>query len=277
MRDVPPEAGARLRGMPATQESVHAPTGVLMRIFVTMLGFNRPEMIRGALENFEATTTDAEHRRCVKTLFYCGYPFPEDNRDELHRLAVEFGWWVTDIPNEGVMANHNRAIHDYCHMRTGDFYVTFDPDVRMQEKGWLSAMVEALGSDPNAMFCCAARRFHNDSWCEEQHGRSIHQLPSGLRIARYRHLIAWSMGMWKGEWLAARPRDFKADAPHYGYAEHADYARLCDQRKTWVSLVDFYDDHQGAEPLYTKWKAESAAHRTKLSFHDWLAATSSRA
>lgn len=251
-----------------------------MRIFAVCLGFNTPEMVRGALENFEATTTDEEHRRLVKTLFWCGYPLPdvESNRRELHALAAEYGWWVTDIPNRGVMENHNVAIHDYCHLVPGDFYICFDPDVRMQQTGWVSAMVDALRSDANAVFCCAARPYHDEDWCAKAHGRTVSAIrrpmpsaPAGdLRIARYRELIAWSMGMWKGEWLAARPRYFKASHPHYGYAEHADIALMKKHRKTWLSLVDYYDHHVGSDVQYTAWKVECAGGKTKAPFDQWL-------
>lgn len=243
-----------------------------MRIFATCLGFNTPEMIRGALENFEATTTDVEHRRLVKTLFLCQFPFPtpEKNRHALLDIGAEFGWWTTEIPNEGGLANHNRVIHEYYRMRPGDLYICFDPDVRMQQTGWVSAMAEALASDPSAVFCCAARPFHDEEWCVRQHGRSISVLPSGLRVARYRQLIAWSTGIWKGEWLAARPRDFKAANQWYGYFEHADLALMNAKGKTWLQVPDYYDHHQGADADYTKWKIESARGETKVSFEEWL-------
>jgi hypothetical protein len=250
-----------------------------MRIFVTMLGFNRPDMIRGAMENLEETTTDAEHRRLVKTVFYCGYPLPdpEANRQAVHRLAEEFGWWYADIPNEGVMGNHNRAIHEYCHMAPGDFYVTFDPDVRMRNKGWVTAMVAALRSDESTVFCCAARGFHDEQWCVDAHGRHITTIRAddvdpvkGLRVARYRCLLAWSMGMWKGEWLASRPRNFAAENQWYGYSEHADLHRMEDKKKRWCQVSDFYDDHLGADALYSEWKQLSAAHKIRQSFESWL-------
>ncbi len=244
-----------------------------MRIFITMLGYNRADMVKGALENLEATTTDEEHRRLVKTIFLCQYPLPtvEQNRTDLNKLAADYGWWRAEIPNEGVMGNHNRAIHEYCHMSPGDFYVTFDPDVRMQEKGWISAMVQALNSDPSAMFVCASRPFHDMEWCAKQHGRTISTLPSGLRISRYNNLLAWSMGMWKAEYLINRPRDFKQMNAYYGYSEHADADRLRATGKTWMQLTDFYDHHLCAiDPNYTEWKKVSASGATNKPFDQWL-------
>ena len=243
-----------------------------MRIFVTMLGYNRAEVVHGAMENLEATTTDSEHRRLIKTLFLCQYPIPsvEENRAELLKIGAEFGFWTTEIQNEGGLENHNKAIHDYYRMLPGDYYICFDPDVRMQEKGWISAMVEALESDRDTVFVCASRHFHNDEWCYKHHGRTIHTLPSGLRISRYNQLLAWSMGMWKGEWLAKRPRDFKAACKWYGYFEHADIALMNKHGKTWCETTDFYDNHIAAEELYTEWKVASAGHHTKVSFNEWL-------
>lgn len=253
-----------------------------MRVFVTMLGYNRPEMIRDAMVNLEETTTDAEHRSIVKALFPCEYPIPdaEANRQELHRLAREFGWVFKDIPNEGVMGNHNQVIHEFAHMGKDDFYVTFDPDVRMQQRGWISAMVAALRSDEQTVFCCAARPFHNEQWCVEQHGRTLSEvvvpdlrdsaLDVKYRVARYQHLLAWSVGMWKGEWLASRARHFTADNPWYGYAEHADLRRMEDYGKKWCQVPDFYDHHLGAEPLYTEWKLLSAQKKVSAPFDAWL-------
>lgn len=243
-----------------------------MRIFLTCLGHNSAEMVQGALENLEETTSDHEHRRLVKTLFLCQYPLPSENenRQALLELGAKFGWWTTEIPNFGVMENHNKAIHDFYRMRPGDFYVCFDPDVRMQQKGWISAMVEALESEREAVFCAAALPFHDEEWCYNGHGRTVSTLPTGLRISRYKALVAWSMGMWKGEWLAARPRDFKAAHPVYGWTEHADLALMEKHGKTWLSTTDYYDHHKGADPIYCEWKIACAQGKTNLKFGDWL-------
>lgn len=240
-----------------------------MRVFITCLGYNKPAMIRGALENFEETTTDLEHRRCVKTLFNPG--FPENSEAELKDLAAEFGWWFTNIPNEGVMGNHNRVIHDYCHMQKGDFYVCWDPDVRMQQKGWLSAAVEVLNAHEDVVFVCPALPFHNEEWCYTQHGRTLHELPSKTKFAKYTHLLAWSTGVWKGEWLAKRPRDFKAAHPVYGWTEHADIDLMNKHGKKWLSLVDFYDHHLGSDPVYCEWKIACAKGETLETYNLWLA------
>lgn len=245
-----------------------------MRIFITMLGYNRPEVIRGAMEQLEATTTDAEHRRLVKTVFNVQYPLGgvDQNREATIKLAREFGWWHAEIPNLGVMANHNTALHDYCHIEDGDFYVTYDPDVRMQKKGWISAMMEALNSDPSAMFCCSALGFHKDDWMQKPpYNRKIQVLPSGLRIARYNCLIAWASGMWKGEFLKTRPRHFGIKGCYYGESEGGDARRLAEHKKTWLSVADYVDDHLGAiDPEYTEWKQLWAHGKILLPFDQWL-------
>lgn len=246
-----------------------------MRVFIVMLGYNRADCVRAAMENLEATTTDEEHRRLVKTVFLCQYPLPSvsQNREEIIKLAAEFGWWHAEIPNGGVMENHNQAIHDYCHMQPGDFYVVFDPDVRMQQKGWITAMIDALRSEDRAVFCAAAREFHHHDWMQKApYNRKVHTLPSGVRVSKFDTLVAWSMGMWKGEWLAARPRDFKMAHKFYGYAEHADLALMEKHGKTWNSVTDYLDHHQGSpDELYTQWKLASAQGATSADFNSWLA------
>lgn len=239
-----------------------------MRHFITMLGFNTPAMIRGALENFEATTTDQEHRRCVKTLFNPGYP--GNSEQTLKNLASEFGWWFANIPNKGVMENHNVAIHEYCHMEAGDTYSCFDPDVRWQQKGWLTAAEEILNAFEDVVFVCAAREFYDEKWLIDSHVRKLHELPSGTRYATFQQLVAWSTGVWKGEWLAKRPRHFKAAHPYYGWCEHADVDYMGKHRKRWLSLVDHYDHHLGAEPIYCEWKIACAKGETNLDFQTWL-------
>ncbi len=233
-----------------------------------MLGYNSPEMIEGAMKNFEETVFPSHN--IIKTLFSCGYPL--GNRLRERELAAQHGYHNPDIPNEGVMGNWNRVIHEHFLMHQGDMLVTFDPDVRMQQKGWLDAMVESLNEQPDAMFCCAARPYHDEEWCIKQHGRTIHHTSrTGIRFAKYRELIAWSMGMWKAEFLITRPRNFAQANKYYGYSEHADYARLIEHKKTWISLVDFYDHHQGAtDPQYTQWKLESAQGKTNKPFDVWL-------
>lgn len=240
-----------------------------MRVFITLLGFNTSEMVREAAINLEETTLPEEQKFLIKTIFDPGYP--GNDPKVLKQIAVDHGWWHTPIPNESVMGNHNRVIHDFYRMQEGDFYVCFDPDVRMQGRGWVSAMVQALKSDPTAVFCAASRTYHNEKWCSDQHGRTITQLPSGLRISRYRELIAWSTGMWKGEWLAARPRNFKGDNAVYGFTEHADLRLMKEHKKTWLAVTDFYDDHKWSpDPRYIAWKKESADGKTSARFEEWV-------
>ncbi len=244
-----------------------------MRVFVGMLGYNRPDVIEGAMQNFEETVTPDHH--IIKTLFSCGYPLPDaaQNRIKERELAAKYGWWNPNIPNEGVMGNWNRAIHEHFYMHPGDFLVTFDPDVRMRNKGWLPAMVDALQCDSTAMFACAARSFHNEEQFQKPpYNRKVVCHPENyLRIAHWDCLIAWSMGMWKADFLITRPRDFAQSGKFYGYSEHADYDRLVANKKTWISLADFYDDHlEAPDKEYLKWKHESAAKTTELSFDQWL-------
>ena len=245
-----------------------------MRIFVTMVGYNRHDVVRDAMQSLEDTTTDAEHRRLVKTVFLCQYPIPsvDVNRAKIIEAAKEFGWWYAEIQNQGVMANHNTALHDYCHIDDGDFYITYDPDVRFKKVGWISAMVEALQSDPTAMFCSSALDFHHHDWMQKKpYSRKVTTLPSGLKISRFDCLISWASGMWRGDFLKTRPRDFAQLGKYYGWSEHADYDRLLEHKKTWLSVTDFVDYHLGApDAEYTAWKICSARKETELSFNEWL-------
>jgi hypothetical protein len=244
----------------------------MSRIFVGMLGYNHHLSVEAGMKNFEEMV-DPSHN-IIKTLFTCGYPLPssDENRLRLRELACKYGWWNPHIPNEGVMGNWNRAIHEHFHMENGDFLVTFDPDVRMRNKGWLPAMVEALRSDSQAMFCCASRGFHDEPLYKiPPYARTISILPSGVRVARWGCLVAWSMGVWKADFLITRPRNFSQSGKFYGYSEHADYERLVQHAKTWISVADYYDDHASAtDPDYTQWKIESAAVRTDKEFSVWL-------
>lgn len=244
-----------------------------MRIFITTLGYNRAEMVRGCFENLNQMTLLSEQDKLVKTLCVLGYPLPspEENRVELLAIAERFGFSVVEFPNVGVMQNWNTVIHDHLKMETGDYLVTWDPDVRMQQPGFLSAMIDALERDPDNVFVCAARPYHDEEWCIKQHGREVITLPSGTRVGIYRDLIAWSTGMFKAEFLNTRPRDFKATGEVYGWTEHADVRRMKLLKKKWVSLVDYYDHHLGAmDESYTKWKVESAQTKTTDTFDVWL-------
>lgn len=241
-------------------------------IYVTMLGYNSAEMVEGAMKNFDETVEMRQD--IVKSLFLLGYPLPskEENKKLLLALADKYGWVTHEIPNVSVMENWNVAIHEVHKLREGDYLCCFDADVRMQQRGWLPAMVEVLEANPRAVFVCAARPFHDEAWCVNQHGRQIHVLPSGTRFATYRELIAWSTGLWKGDWLSLRPRDFAAAHPVYGWAEMADLERMAKYGKGWVSMVDHLDDHQSdkCDPLYTEWKRACAENRTQDKFDDWL-------
>ena len=248
-----------------------------MRVHAVMLGFNTPEVIEEAMENFEATTSDYEHRRLVKTLFILSYPrgdVAENNRRTVE-IGAKHGWWTTFLENKGVMPNWNTVIHDYLHLRQGDFLVTFDPDVRMQKAGWISAMLEVMAYDPKIAFVCAAHESVVNPAIPTERGRRIETLPSGLRIGRYRSLIAWSMGMWRGEVLASRPRDFsaKSNTQHYGYVEHADFDRIRDMGLTWVELPDYVDTHapRWNDPLYAEWKNACGRKEMSLSFEQFVA------
>jgi len=239
------------------------------RYFVFTLGFNKAEMIEGALQNFEETTTAEENRHVIKTLINPWFPGTE--REALCSLAGKYGWWgPVDVPNISIMENWNTCIHDLAHMRKGDYLFCFDPDVRMGKVGWISAMVEALDSDDSAVFCSAGMDFHTQDWFVKDYQQKITVLPSGVRVARYGQLIAWSSGAWKGDWLAARPRDFKAPNKVYGYLEHADLALMKKHGKTWVSVPDYIDYHKGSDPVYSQWKIESAQHKTDIHYAQWL-------
>ncbi len=243
-----------------------------MRIFVGMLGYNRPDIIEGGLKNFEDTVAPDHH--IIKTLFSCGYPLPNPqlNRIKERELAAQYGWWNPTIENRGVMQNWNVAIHDHFHMHQGDFLVTFDPDVRMARKGWLPSMVEALQSDEDAMFCCSALDFHNHDWMQRPpYNRRVTVLASGLRVSRFDCLIAWASGMWKADFLITRPRDFGMKGCWYGESEGSDAKRLAQHGKTWLSVTDFVDNHLGApDQEYLDWKKESAHGTTVKSFDVWL-------
>lgn len=241
-----------------------------------MLGFNTPTMIEGAFQSFENTVAPDNH--IIKMFFELGYPLPnsiEETREKNCELASKYGWLIIPIPNHSVTENHNVAIFDHCRIRDEDFYITYDPDVRMQQRGWIPAMVEALRSDENTVFVTANRRYRDLEWCWKGHGRTIQTLPSGLRVGRYRDLVAWSMGMYKGSWLKNyMGREFKARNPVYGYGEHAMVDLMLKHGKTWCEVSDFYDDHLSSEVVYSEWKTESAGHKTQLKFEDWLKARS---
>lgn len=242
------------------------------RILVSMLGFNTVEMIEGAMQRF-CETVDPSPEVVLPVLFDCGYPLPkaEENSAKLIELAPKYGFDYHRIQNISVTENHNVAMFDILNIQDSDYYVTYDPDCRLDKKGWLWAMVEALDSEEDLVFCCAAMRFHDEDWCSRQHGRSIHELPSGLRIAKYTHLIAWPMGTYKGWWLKNyATRKFRAYNEVYGYGEHAMVDIMHREKKRWCTLVDFYDDHKPADEIYCKWKIESACRKTQKRFEDWL-------
>jgi hypothetical protein len=244
-----------------------------MRIFAVMIGFNNPEMIREAFNNFESTV-DPQHQ-IIKWFFDPGFPLPdrEQNKSLNKKLCSTFGWAYTPIENHGVIRNWNAIVHDHLNMVPGDFLITFDADVRMSRKGWIPAMIEALESDPAAMFCCSAMRFHDDDWMQKRpYNRKVTTLPSGLRVSRYDCLIAWPSGMWRADALVTRPRHFAEETlGMYGYNEHRDYDRLLANGWTWLSVTDYYDDHKSAiDPKYVEWKQLTANGSVGIRFEEWL-------
>ena len=66
-----------------------------MRVFCVMLGFNTPEVIRGAMEQFQETV-EADHK-IVKWFFDPGYPLPEKQINQAlnKTLCSTFGWIYT--------------------------------------------------------------------------------------------------------------------------------------------------------------------------------------
>jgi hypothetical protein len=245
-----------------------------MKMHIVMLGFNRPETIQGAMEALVNTTLEHEKELISKRFFFCQYPLPsiEENRHKCRSLCKEYGWQFDEIPNEGVLFNHNRVIHEYLNMDDADFYFTYDPDVRLISPGWVSAFIEALQSDNNAMFCCSALDFHHHDWMQRPpYSRKVTELPSGLKIARYGCLISWASGAWKAHFLKSRPRNFGRREVLYGESEFADHKRLKEQNKTWISLVDFVDYHLGApDQEYIQWKKDWAHGKTLKPFDLWL-------
>ena len=244
----------------------------MSRIFAVMLGFNRPETIRGAMQNFK-DTVDPDHN-IVKCFFDPGYPL--DNKNENmnlnKQLCSTFGWTYTPIKNEGVLPNWNAVIHEHLNMVNGDFLHTFDPDVRMDKKGWLPAMVEALNYEPKAMFCASSLYFHHHDWMlQPPYSRTVETTPSGLNVSRFKCLIAWASGMWRADFLITRPRHFGAKGRYYGWNEHADYERLLHHGYTWVAVTDYIDNHLGApDQKYQEWKQKTAAGSVVIPFEEWV-------
>jgi hypothetical protein len=238
-----------------------------------MLGFNAHETIRGGFENFKNTVDP--HHNVVKWFFDPGYPIPDAhaNRSLNKQLCSTYGWIYTPIENEGVLGNWNKVIHEHLNMVNGDFLVTFDPDVRMAKRGWLPAMIEALNSDPTAMFCSSALDFHHHEWMQKHpYNRKVTQLPSGLNVSRFACLIAWASGMWRADFLINRDRNFGAKGKYYGWNEHADYERLLAHGYTWLSVTDYVDHHLGSpDQKYVDWKQKTAAGQVSVRFEEWLA------
>jgi hypothetical protein len=245
-----------------------------MTFFNVMIAYNRPEMIRGAMQTFCETVSAEEMKFIDNRVFFCQYPLPsvESNRLATIELAKEFNWKYEEIQNLGCMQNWNQVIHEHLSMKSGDFLMTYDSDCRITKPGWVSAFVEALSSDQQAMFCCTARDFHHHEWMQTHpYNRKIQTLPSGLRIARYDCLIAWASGVWKAEFLNSRPRDFGLKGCYYGESEASDSTRLRDYGKTWISLADYIDHHMGAmDQEYTDWKLAWAHAKTLLPFDQWI-------
>jgi hypothetical protein len=243
-----------------------------MRIFAVMLGFNQPEVIRGAFDRFQETVEP--NHSIIKWFFDPGYPTPDKHQNMAFnkQLCSTFGWAYTAIENEGVLGNWNKVIHEHLNMQPGDFLFTYDPDVRMNRQGWIQAMIEALESDPKAMFCCSAMDFHEHDWMQKPpYNRKVTTLPSGLRISRYDCLIAWPSGMWRADFLITRDRNFGAKGKYYGWNEHADYDRLLAHGLAWISVTDYVDHHLGSpDAKYVEWKQLTANGSVGIRFEEWL-------
>lgn len=243
----------------------------MSRVHAVMLAFNRHDVVRGAMENFEDTVIP--NPDYVKWCFDPGYPIGQpENSEFIKTLCETFGWKYTRIENEGVLGNWNTVIHDHLGMVNGDFLITYDPDVRMDKRGWVPAMVEALRSEDSAVFCAASMWFHQHEWMyQPPYNRKVRALPSGVNIAKYDCLIAWSSGMWKADFLITRPRNFSCRGRWYGWNEHADYERMLKHGKTWLQVADYIDRHLGsADSSYAEWKQEAASGKTALRFEEWI-------
>lgn len=240
-------------------------------VHIVMLGFNTHGMIREAMDSFNDTSIK-ESVDVHKWFFDVGYPGNDSKTLEIICGHHQYKWTYNKFENEGVLGNWNKVIHEYLNMQPGDFLVTFDPDVRMQQKGWISAMVEALESDPTAMFCSSALDFHHHDWMQQPpYNRKVTTLESGLRISRYDCLIAWASGMWRADFLITRPRNFGARGKWYGWNDHADYERLLAHGYTWLSTTDFVDHHLGSpDPKYVEWKQKTAGGIIEKKFEDWI-------
>lgn len=241
--------------------------------FAICLAHNRTEIIRGGLENFEATTTPEEKAMCVKQLYFCSYPLPsiEQNREDCKKLCEEFGWRFMEIPNVGILANHNLVLHELSGIKNGDYYITFDPDVRWGSIGWVSATKDIFDFDPDIMFISSGLDFHHhEQFKNPPYSRRVRSTPSGTNFGEWGCVVSWASGTWRADFLLTRPRHFGEDVM-YGNSESTDYARLMAYKKKWVSLVDFIDKHFGApDQIYLDWKLAWAHGKTNKSFIDFI-------
>lgn len=242
------------------------------KVYVHMLCFNNPTMIRGALENFRDTVEDDP--RIVKVMFEIGYPLPspDETKAAIIALAAEFGWGLHSMENKGVAGNWTQAF-DYFKPSDEDVIIGFDPDCRMRPKGWLPAIAEVNAAHPEAPCVIPNRDYRDEEWCWKGHGREkFIDEKTGYQLGRYKQLVAWSLGTHRCDWLnlLRKEGEFKAYAPFYAWSEHWQYDQLKKHGKDWLELCDFYDDHQGSEELYSKWKVASAKNETVKRFEEWL-------
>lgn len=238
-----------------------------MKIYVYTLAFNRPSIVRKALDHLANTTNRSSYDHI---LVDCSYPLPDqaENTVALAQMASNFeSLFLKPLKNRGIHENYNWMFREVG-LVDGDLWAGFDPDNRPRAPGWLEDAVKVM-ADESVGYCALSlpHAYHVPAV-------KTYQI-NGVPVCEYDQPGAWSMGVWSATFLR-KCGGMGQLHPQYGYIENVMLERMRAHgvRPVWMtghvdgmlSPLELAD----CDKSFETWKRECAHQKTQSDYETWL-------
>jgi hypothetical protein len=240
-----------------------------MKVWLVCLAHNNPSIVMEAVRKYKEQNKEMnfDHEWIMVD---CDYPLPHSGQNHVDIASIAAAYDMTLLKpykNRGVSGNWNWVVNEVG-AKDEDIMIGIDPDGRVRESGWVSAIVEVFKHEPRAYYV-ACNQISHGGWTNVTTTR--HETTSGVGYLEFPHIVAWSLGGFKVGHIR-KIGGLHERRPFYGFIEDETHKRMQSQGDyTFFKLENYFDFHlTRVDPLYMDWKKAMVEGLTKLSLSDWI-------